>query len=120
MDVLYMFIGGAIGYFIGLSDGIKKQRKEELANEVRVNGCMILQVKGILNTEAKNKLMDKGFKKVMENIFNGCPDWNHNVDKDILTWKIECNDFEYIGYLINMIENDSDFEEVIWAITKDN
>jgi len=53
-------------------------------------------------------------------LFNGYADWNHNVDKDIQIWKIERNDFKYIGYLIDMIENDSDFEEVTWALTKDN
>lgn len=93
--------------------------KLKLASEVRVDGCMILHVKGIINTEAKNKLMDKGFKKTIRNTYNGSADWNHNVDRDIQTWDIIWNDFNYMGYLINMIENDSDFEEIIWTLTKD-
>ena len=91
----------------------------ELA-KVRVDGWMILQVKGIINTEAKDKLTDKGFKRAMGNTYNGYADWNHNVDKDIQIWKTKRNDFKYIGYLIDMIENDSDFEEVTWTLTKDN
>jgi hypothetical protein len=93
--------------------------KLKLTNEVRVDSFMILHIKGIINPEAKNKLLDKGFERIMRNVYNGSADWNHNIDKDIQIWKIVMNDFNYMGYLINMIENDSDFEEVIWTLTKD-
>ena len=91
----------------------------KLVKEIRVNSYMILQVKGIINTKAKNILMDKGFKRAVGNAYDGYADWDHNTNKDIQIWKIKEDDFKYIGYLIDMIENDSNFEEVIWTLTKD-
>ena len=114
----------AIAYFVYKRHEVKNRlncllNELELVKEVRVNGWMTLQVKGIISTEAKNILMVKGFKRVTGNTYNGYADWDHNINQDIQIWKIKRNDFKYIGYLIDMIENDSDFEEVIWILTKD-
>jgi hypothetical protein len=116
---LGVFIIMALYWIIAYFSYRRHLDKLKLASEVKVHGYIILHIKGTINTEAKKKLIDEGFKKIIKNTYNGFADWNHNIDKDIQTWKIVMNNFNHTGYLINIIENDSDFEEVIWTLTKD-